>query len=184
MGLRRAIAYADDNADRDITTADMAAVAGVRPRALQYAFRRYRDTTPLQYLRQVRLQRAHRDLQAADPNRTTVAAVAARWGFTNPGRFSTDYRTAYGRVVVGERAKATLNLLGVVMAGPAAWGNSVHHGRCTLRPSFGGRRPVMVARDRSARLADRPGHADGRKLLLLRRAVQLPYSGATSGYER
>ncbi|WSG36845.1 helix-turn-helix domain-containing protein [Dactylosporangium sp. NBC_01737] len=27
----------------------------------------------------------------------TVAAIAARWGFTHPGRCSTDYRAAYGR---------------------------------------------------------------------------------------
>jgi transcriptional regulator GlxA family with amidase domain len=46
----------------------------------------------------VRLQRAHRDLQAADPtDGTTVAAVAAPWGFANPVRFSGDYRAVYGR---------------------------------------------------------------------------------------
>jgi transcriptional regulator GlxA family with amidase domain len=67
-------------------------------RALQYAFRRYRDTTPLQYARTVRLEHAHRDLRNAGPaDGVTVAAVAARWGFANPGRFSADYRAVYGR---------------------------------------------------------------------------------------
>ncbi|WP_433652465.1 AraC family transcriptional regulator [Micromonospora zamorensis] len=95
--LRRAMAYAEAHADRAVTVTDLAAEARLSVRALQNAFRRHRDMTPSQYVRQVRLDRAHRDLQAADPSTgATVAAIAARWGFTHPGRFSTDYRRAYG----------------------------------------------------------------------------------------
>ncbi|MCG5469561.1 AraC family transcriptional regulator [Micromonospora sp. LAH09] len=95
--LRRAMAYAEAHADRGVTVTDLAAEARLSVRALQNAFRRHRDTTPSQYLRQVRLDRAHRDLQAADPSTgATVAAIAARWNFTHAGRFSTDYRRAYG----------------------------------------------------------------------------------------
>jgi AraC-like DNA-binding protein len=96
--LRRAVGYLEEHADRDVTVAQIAAAAGCSVRAVQYAFRRYRDTTPLQYARAVRLERAHRDLRAADPTTgTTVAAIATRWGFANPGRFSIDYRIAYGQ---------------------------------------------------------------------------------------
>ncbi|MCD2191783.1 helix-turn-helix domain-containing protein [Actinomycetospora endophytica] len=43
------------------------------------------------------MQRAHRDLQAADPTRgDRVATVAQRWGFAHLGRFSLDYRHRYG----------------------------------------------------------------------------------------
>ncbi|MEW2352269.1 helix-turn-helix domain-containing protein [Spirillospora sp. NPDC029432] len=95
--LRRAIAYIEDHhTDPDITVADIAAAAGVTPRTLQYAFRRHRGTTPMGYVRRVRLAAAHADLQAAGPG-TTVTAVAARWGFHHPGRFAADYRAAYGR---------------------------------------------------------------------------------------
>ncbi len=95
--LRRAVAYIDDHADRPITVDEIAAAAGVRPRALQLAFRRYHETTPTGYVRQVRLERAHRDLRAADPTTgVTVTTIATRWGFTHLGRFSTDYRAAYG----------------------------------------------------------------------------------------
>jgi AraC-like DNA-binding protein len=53
--------------------------------------------TPGQYLRRVRLAGAHADLAAGDPTAgDTVAAIAARWGFTHPGRFAAAYRTAYG----------------------------------------------------------------------------------------
>ncbi|GLY77748.1 helix-turn-helix transcriptional regulator [Actinoallomurus iriomotensis] len=96
--LRRAIAFIDANADRDISVADMAEAARVTPRALQYAFRRHRGTTPTAYLRRVRLARAHEDLRRADPTRgDTVTAIAARWGFLHFGRFAAEYRRAYGQ---------------------------------------------------------------------------------------
>jgi AraC-like DNA-binding protein len=94
--LRRAAAFIEDNAHRDITTADIAAAASVTIRAVQLAFRRHWDTTPLAYLRRVRLDRAHRDLLAADPAHETVTAVAYRWGFPSTSRFAAQYRAAYG----------------------------------------------------------------------------------------
>ena len=70
---------------------------GVGPRTLQYAFRRHRDTTPLAYLRRVRLALAREDLVAAEPgDGTTIAEVAARWGYARPGRFADAYRQMYG----------------------------------------------------------------------------------------
>jgi AraC-like DNA-binding protein len=96
--LRRALAYIDDHADQPITVADIAAAAHVTVRALQYAFRRHLDRTPLAHVRDVRLSHAHRDLLAAAPHDgTTVTAIAARWGFHHPGRFAALYRDAYLR---------------------------------------------------------------------------------------
>jgi AraC-like DNA-binding protein len=95
--LRRAVAYIDDHADQPITVADMAAAVHVTIRTLQYAFRRHLDTTPMAYLRRVRLAHAHRELLAADPHSgVTVAAVAARWGVAHPGRVASLYRDAHG----------------------------------------------------------------------------------------
>ncbi len=96
--LRRAVAFIDANADLPITLTDISGAAAVSPRALQYAFARHYDTSPLDYLRRVRLERAHRDLQAADPSTgATVAGIAAHWGFAKPGNFSAAYHGAYGR---------------------------------------------------------------------------------------
>ncbi|MDQ4118039.1 MAG: helix-turn-helix domain-containing protein, partial [Actinomycetota bacterium] len=48
-------------------------------------------------LRRARMARAHADLRAGDPTRgDTVATIAMRWGFSNPGRFAAEYREAYG----------------------------------------------------------------------------------------
>ncbi|MET7732183.1 helix-turn-helix transcriptional regulator [Streptomyces sp. NPDC005402] len=96
--LRRAVAHMEDNADRPLTVAQIAEAAHVSVRALQYAFRRHLDMTPLAYLRQVRLSRAHDELAAADPEEgNTVTDIAARWGFYHPGRFATLYRHSYER---------------------------------------------------------------------------------------
>ncbi|MEU9479793.1 helix-turn-helix domain-containing protein [Streptomyces sp. NPDC048191] len=96
--LRRALAFIDDHADRPIAVADIAAAAHVTVRALQYAFRRHLDTTPLAHLRRVRLAHAHQDLVTAGPDgASTVTEIAARWGFHHPGRFAALYRDTYRR---------------------------------------------------------------------------------------
>jgi AraC-like DNA-binding protein len=96
--LRRAIAFVEGTADRDISVADIAAAANVTIRALQHTFRRHLGTTPMAYVRQVRLQQAHQELLAADPTTgATVTEIAARWGFYHPGRFAQYYRDTYGR---------------------------------------------------------------------------------------
>lgn len=96
--VRRAMAFIDAHADEDITVTDVADAARMGARGLQAAFRRHRDETPLTYLRRVRLERAHRELEDADPaGHVTIGEVAARWGFSNAGRFSALYRQTYGR---------------------------------------------------------------------------------------
>jgi transcriptional regulator GlxA family with amidase domain len=94
--LRRAIAFIHNNAHRGIALTDIAAAIGVTPRSVQYTFRRHLGTTPLEYLRKVRLNRAHRDLQVADPAVDTVMEIAGRWRFGHPGRFSMAYKEAFG----------------------------------------------------------------------------------------
>ncbi|GAB7036472.1 MULTISPECIES: AraC family transcriptional regulator [Catenuloplanes] len=95
--VRRAIAYLEEHAADATTLADVATAARTGPRGLQAAFRRHLDTTPMAYLRRIRLERAHRDLLAADPaHGATVGAIARQWGFTHLGRFAAAYRDAYG----------------------------------------------------------------------------------------
>jgi AraC-like DNA-binding protein len=95
--LRRAIAYMEANAGNDIALADIATAVHVTPRAVQYMFRRHLDTTPLQYLRRMRLDYAHRDLLTAERPDQTVTQIAARWGFLHTGRFAVLYRQTYGQ---------------------------------------------------------------------------------------
>jgi AraC-like DNA-binding protein len=94
--VRRAVAFIDDNAHTDITAVDIAAAAHVTPEALQMMFVRHRKLTPSEYLRKVRLHHVRRELVAADPETTSVAAIAQRWGFGHAARFALAYRLTYG----------------------------------------------------------------------------------------
>ncbi|MFF4011718.1 AraC family transcriptional regulator [Streptomyces sp. NPDC001717] len=94
--VRRAVSFIESRPGAEIGLTEIAAAAGVTPRALQYAFRSHLGMTPMAYLRRVRLALAHADLVAADPSRETVTAIAHRWGFHHHGRFSEAYRAAYG----------------------------------------------------------------------------------------
>jgi AraC-like DNA-binding protein len=95
--VRRALQFIEQNAHTPITAHDIACESRMSVRALQYAFQRHLGTTPVAHLRRVRLDGAHSELQRADPTTgATVLGVAARWGFSHPGRFATQYREAYG----------------------------------------------------------------------------------------
>jgi AraC-like DNA-binding protein len=95
--VRRATAFMHAYAGRPISVAEIAESAGVTPRALQYAFRRHYETTVTGYLRQVRLEQAHRELRDGDSAAgATVTATARRWGWASPGSFASAYRRQYG----------------------------------------------------------------------------------------
>jgi transcriptional regulator GlxA family with amidase domain len=95
--FRLAIRFIEEHAGDDIGLADIAAAAGIGARGLQLAFRRHADVTPLEHLRRVRLEGAHRNLQAGSPAEVTVGTIANRWGFPHHGNFSSLYLRTYGR---------------------------------------------------------------------------------------
>jgi AraC-like DNA-binding protein len=78
------------------SVASLARQCGIGSRALQHGFARHLEMSPMMYLRQVRLHRAHQDLLTVDPFVETVASIAKRWGFNNPGRFAALHAARYG----------------------------------------------------------------------------------------
>ncbi|MEV6844440.1 AraC family transcriptional regulator [Actinoplanes sp. NPDC051411] len=94
--VRQAIDVLHSHPEQPITIAKLADLTCVSERALQAGFQRYVGISPTNYLRQVRLDRAHQELRQADPHHTTVADVAHRWGFAHLGRFAGSYRERYG----------------------------------------------------------------------------------------
>lgn len=92
--VRAAVEAVHEHPELPHTPASLARLTGVSVRTLQDAFRRQLDSTPMAYLREVRLARVHDDLMAG--RFATVAEVAYRWGFTHLGRFAAAYRARYG----------------------------------------------------------------------------------------
>jgi AraC-like DNA-binding protein len=94
--IARAVEAIHDEPERPYTMAALAQIAELSPRCLRYEFHRQVGVPLMAYLRQVRLVRAHADLLAADPDETTVAEVARRWGFPSAGHFAVRYRAHFG----------------------------------------------------------------------------------------
>lgn len=107
--VRRAEEYIASNAGKPVTIDDLVAATGVSARSLYDGFRRFRGSTPMRYLKEVRLRRAREDLLAADPATETVTDIALGWGFFHLGKFAADYRRRFG-----EKPSATLRHAGVI----------------------------------------------------------------------
>ena len=95
--LARIQAYMDRHiGDPELSPARIAAAHFVSTRSLHRMFES-EGTSVSSWLRNRRLDGCRRDL--ADPSlaEQTVAAIARRWGWTDPARFSRRFREAYGR---------------------------------------------------------------------------------------
>jgi AraC-like DNA-binding protein len=93
--VHRAIEYMRANLHRSLTMVDIADAVGISDRYLQLGFRRFRNTTPAMYLRQIRLEAVHAELSRPE-NRLPIHEVALKWGFTHMGRFAAQYRATFG----------------------------------------------------------------------------------------
>jgi AraC-like DNA-binding protein len=92
--VRRAEEFMRQNCDRPLNVTEIAAASGVSVRALQDGFRHFRDMTPLEALRNLRLDGAHAALRAPQPG-DSVTSIALRWGFTHLSRFAITYTERY-----------------------------------------------------------------------------------------
>lgn len=95
--VRRSLEYIDEHLAEPITMNDLARHACVSIRSIQAGFREDLGTTPVAYIRDQRLDKVRQALMSALPtDGITVAGVAERWGFSNPGSFSVRYRERFG----------------------------------------------------------------------------------------
>jgi len=96
--LLRALDYIESAAVENITVTDIAEHAHLSVRALEEGFRRHYDTTPMNFLRNKRLDRVRAAIVAnARAGATeTITEIAFRHGFNHLGRFSAYYRERIG----------------------------------------------------------------------------------------
>ncbi|WP_165937596.1 AraC family transcriptional regulator [Antarcticimicrobium sediminis] len=93
--LRRAESYVAAHARDPICLEDIAMAAGVPVRTLLHVFRQFRATSPMQYVKQQRLQIVRARLSAPSPD-DTVSRIAFESGFTHLSRFAADYAAHFG----------------------------------------------------------------------------------------
>ncbi|SOY44348.1 Transcriptional regulator, AraC family [Cupriavidus taiwanensis] len=95
--MQRVIDYVQANVDTPLTVADLAKIACVSVRALEEGFRRHLNTTPVAYLRDVRLDSVRQALMgAAGAEHASITDIAYRFGFTHLGRFAAYYKQRFG----------------------------------------------------------------------------------------
>jgi AraC-like DNA-binding protein len=83
--VREAVELLETYPDRGWSAPVLANHVHVCVRALREGFRRSLDTTPMRYLREVRLAKVREDLLAARSDATTVGAIVYRWDILNQG---------------------------------------------------------------------------------------------------
>lgn len=93
--VRRAEGFIRESARETLTIEAIATAAGVSPRTLFYGFKRWRNTTPMAYGRDVRLDIARGELEKARVNGGTVARAANNAGFSNLSQFSRLYKARF-----------------------------------------------------------------------------------------
>ncbi|HWB45255.1 MAG TPA: helix-turn-helix domain-containing protein [Hyphomicrobiaceae bacterium] len=93
--LARTLAWLREHLSEKADLAQLASIAGVRPRTLETHFRVYLRTTPTEWVRRMRLAQARRELQRARDD-ASVTAIALESGFNQLGRFAAQYRALFG----------------------------------------------------------------------------------------
>jgi transcriptional regulator GlxA family with amidase domain len=93
--VRRAEEFLRASAEKTVTIENVAQAAGCSVRALQLAFRRYRNITPMEALRHIRLEQARAETLMADGSQSVIE-IAMKFGFCHPGRFANQYKLLFG----------------------------------------------------------------------------------------
>jgi AraC-like DNA-binding protein len=94
--VRRALTTIEQHYAEPLTITDLATAGRISVRRLQAGFRSHLGVTPMNYLRQFRIDRAHEQLRRAEPGSTSVTEVALTCGLRHLGRFATEYHDRYG----------------------------------------------------------------------------------------
>lgn len=93
--VTRVESYIRAHASEPVTIEELVSISGASLRSLYDGFRKFRDTSPMRYLRDYRLDQVHTELTKPASD-TSVTTVAMRWGFNQLGRFAAQYKERYG----------------------------------------------------------------------------------------
>jgi len=95
--VRRAEEYIHERYREHVTVERLAEVAGVSARTLFAGFREFRNTTPMAYLKDLRLDKARQSLLAGGAaDVAQVTNIALDCGFSHLSRFAASYRSRFG----------------------------------------------------------------------------------------
>ena len=106
--IHRVEKYIADNYSNSIHLSEMAKCASLSVRALQNRFRRFRNTTPREYLRDYRLNLSRQKLENDRDTDLNITEIALNCGFSHLSKFAKCYRQRFGETPSETRKKALI----------------------------------------------------------------------------
>lgn len=96
--VQQAEEYMQAHLEAPITLMSLCQALYTSERPLTYGFREVYGSSPMAYLKTLRLYAVRTQLQWAEPTTTAIAEIAKRFGFRSLGHFSRDYKTMFGEL--------------------------------------------------------------------------------------
>lgn len=96
--VKEARDYMMANLNKPITLKDLCENLYVSSRSLIYGFQEIFGTSPMNYLKMLRLHGVRQTLKQADPMQTNVKEAANYFGFWSMGHFTRDYKSFFGEL--------------------------------------------------------------------------------------
>ena len=87
--------YIDNNLMEDITPATVIRACNLSYRSVYEGFQTHLGMTPLNYIKNGRLEKIYNELQD-QTLKSTITETAMKWGYRHLGRFSGEYKERYG----------------------------------------------------------------------------------------
>jgi len=85
------------HADEPLSILEVCCRVGTSRRKLNYCFQDVLGTTPIKYLRSLRLNSVRRAIRQAAPG-VTIQDIASHWGFWHLSQFAQDYKHLFGEL--------------------------------------------------------------------------------------
>ena len=92
--LSKATSFISENLQKDLSPSELAAYFNISLRQLQRQFREEADTTPTDFIRKIKLEKAAQQLLTSSKN---IAEIAYELGFSDPAYFSRLFKKHFGQ---------------------------------------------------------------------------------------
>lgn len=96
--VKQAEDYIQTHLEKSITLMDLCEALYTTEHPLTYCFREVFGTTPIAYLKALRLQAVRKQLWLAAPTTAVIGEIAKQYGFWSLGHFSRDYKKMFGEL--------------------------------------------------------------------------------------
>jgi AraC-like DNA-binding protein len=96
--IRNIEAYIEANWNKPLTVSSIAQVSGQSVRSIFNAFKKHKNSTPMNFIRELRLIHSREMLLAAEENNNSVMKIALSCGFLSHGHFAREYQRRFGEL--------------------------------------------------------------------------------------